>query len=137
MGAGPTSLLGSIILAKFAEAIYSQGTGKRRVHLYIDEYGAHFATKFTSQLLLTGRKYNCSTLVTMQTLQSLPDEQNTAAVLNVGNLLSFATVGRDADTLSRQFPLPGPLPEPTDTTTPYTISPTPVQDIWKKGHPRM
>src|SRR5439155_829161 len=72
---------------------------------------------------------------TMQTLQQLPDEQNTAAVLNVGNLLAFATIGKDSDILSRQFPLPGPLPPTSDPLTPYTLSPTPVQDIWNKGHP--
>jgi hypothetical protein len=134
LGSGATSLLGSILLAKCAEAIYQRGANKHRVHLYIDEYGQYFSTPFTADLLTQGRKYNVSTLVTMQTLDQLPDEQNQAAVLNAGNLLVFSVIGKDADILSKQFALPDALPEKTDTLSPYIVSPTPVQDIWKKGH---
>ncbi len=99
-----SSLIGSIIVSKLAQAALARGTVNPAPHLLVaDEvqnfiHGVDFST-----ILAEARKYGLHIFLATQTLAQLQESTRSAVYGNCGTLVSFRTSGEDGDVLHREL----------------------------------
>ncbi|WP_159024595.1 type IV secretory system conjugative DNA transfer family protein [Streptomyces scabiei] len=96
------SFLGMVFLSVFSNLIHQReqipSPQRRRVHLYLDEYG-RFATPTTKRLLEEGGKYGLGMTIAHQSLAQTPERE----ALNVQTLISFQLGAEDAHAVAGGF----------------------------------
>ncbi|MFD9604225.1 type IV secretory system conjugative DNA transfer family protein [Streptomyces sp. NPDC059970] len=93
------SFLGMVLLSTLSNELHRREripeNQRRRVHLYLDEYG-RFATPTTHWLLREGRKYGLGMTIAQQDLAQTPKLE----ALDVETLITFQVSGADARLIS-------------------------------------
>jgi hypothetical protein len=96
------SFLGMVFLSVFSNLIHQREKipppQRKRVHLYLDEYG-RFATPTTKRLLEEGGKYGLGVTIAHQNLAQTPEHE----ALDVQTLISFQLGAEDAYEVAGSF----------------------------------
>ncbi|MFE5295899.1 type IV secretory system conjugative DNA transfer family protein [Streptomyces sp. NPDC056632] len=96
------SFLGMVLLSVFSNLVHQREkippALRRRVHLYLDEYG-RFATPTTKRLLEEGGKYGLGVTIAHQMLEQTPQRE----ALDVQTLISFQLSSEDAFAVAGSF----------------------------------
>lgn len=96
------SFLGMVFLSAFSNLVHQRERiaerDRKRVHLYLDEYG-RFATPTTRRLLEEGGKYGLGVTIAHQNLSQTPERE----ALHVETLIAFQMSGEDAQSVAKEF----------------------------------
>ncbi|MBE0610045.1 MAG: type IV secretion system DNA-binding domain-containing protein [Dehalococcoidia bacterium] len=137
VGAGPVSLIGSMIVGQLFNAALSRQElppgDRRQFNLYADEYH-RFATPAFADLLAEARKYALATTLAHQFRGQLTDEPNRGATLNAANLVVFGVHGEDGEELAKQFDRTPPPPAVAGLRPKLAVSQDPVSHLVRNGH---
>ncbi len=129
------NFLGSVFLAVLSQVAWEQQKlpkkDRRRVHLYIDEYG-RFSSTTSASLLKEGGKLGLATVIAHQTLSDLIDEENKQAELQAGNLILFQLTGDNSEVLVKNLTVPPE--EPKIDPRVFVITRDPFVYLAKHGH---
>lgn len=100
-----TSLLGLVLVSKFAQAAFSRADTRTPLppyYLYIDEF-QNFATPSIATILSEARKYKLSLTIAHQFIAQLSEEIRDSVIGNVGTKIAMRVGTTDAEFLEKQF----------------------------------
>lgn len=126
LGRTTTSLLGMVLLATIERLFHERerlpAKQRKRVHLYLDEYG-RFETPTTRQMLAECRKYGLGATIAHQKLAQTPERE----ALDVQTLISFQLGAEDAYAVAGSF-------DCTPIRTKRVARQRTEPDYWSKDH---
>ncbi|GHB60589.1 hypothetical protein GCM10010347_33300 [Streptomyces cirratus] len=123
------SFVGMVFLSILSNLIHQRDqipkSQRRRVHLYLDEYG-RFATPTTRRMLQEVRTYELGITIAHQDLSQTPDEE----ALKVESLIVFQLSPEDAQAVAPIFAKP-----PPSSAMRQGISQHPLESLDQRPHP--
>jgi hypothetical protein len=137
-----TSLIGSVIIALFLNAVYSRASlpvnKRKQFNLYADEF-QRFATEDFATLLTEARKFGIATTIAHQARYQPGMTDGIRAVsLQAANFVVFRVTSLDADEIAGSFDTTPPPPKQEEATRRAIQTPVmePIQFMLQKGvHP--
>ncbi|MCB0094218.1 MAG: hypothetical protein KDE46_00805 [Caldilineaceae bacterium] len=131
-----SGLLGSVLVGKLLTAALSRAdipfAQRPPFHLVVDEY-QNFATKTFTTLQTEARKFAIDTIVAHQT-RSMLEKESQGATSSVGNLISFAVTGMDAQEIAVMLDNTPPEPPIIGMQPIRTLSTSPWNHLVRNGH---
>jgi hypothetical protein len=129
--------IGTILTSELLYAIRSRPSENRQQFcIFVDEF-QHFVTDQFAEIILEGRKYGCACCLSHQERYGqLGDNLKIqAATMACANKVIFQVTPRDAQEFSLEFAETAKEEAEPWRGGELIISPTAVEDMWKKGHP--
>jgi hypothetical protein len=129
--------IGTILLNELVHAVRGRPEGERdQFCIFIDEFHNFASSDHMGTLITEGRKFGvASTFLHVERFGQLADNQKLlGATQAIVNKVLFQTTVKDAEEFAPEF---AKTVEPTERRreAELVISPHPVEDIWRNGHP--